>query len=60
MDGTEGTDRAAGEIKEDVLNRGRSGLALSPYLTTTEMPQDGWTETVDVEGIDLAATLRRI
>lgn len=48
------------EIEDDILTWWRSELDLPPYLTSAEMPQGGWTETVDTEGIDLAATIRRI
>jgi hypothetical protein len=48
------------EIEEDILNWWRSELGLPPYLSSHHMPVGGWTETVDVEEIDLAATARRI
>ena len=37
-----------------------AALRLPPYLTATEMPQGGWTETVDMDAIDIPATIARI
>jgi hypothetical protein len=48
------------EIEAAVLTWWRVGLGLPPYLSKNEMPQAGWTETVDADAIDIPATIRRI
>lgn len=50
----------APRIEDAILVWWRTDLGLPPYLSRTEMPQGGWTETVDASGIDLAATIARI
>ena len=47
-------------IEDNILDWWRTELTLPPYLGRYEMPQGGWTETVDSSEIDLAATVRRI
>jgi hypothetical protein len=47
-------------VEDNILNWWRAELALPAYLGKQEMPQGGWTETVDSAEIDLAATIRRI
>lgn len=47
-------------IEKDVLDWWRTDLALPIHLGKQEMPQGGWTETVDSTEIDLAATIQRI
>jgi hypothetical protein len=47
-------------IEKDVLDWWRAELGLPLHLGKLEMPQGGWTETVDSSEIDLAATVRRI
>jgi hypothetical protein len=47
-------------IEADVLNWWRLELGLPIYLGRNEMPQGGWTETVDSSEIDLAITIRRV
>ncbi len=47
-------------IEKEILDWWRGELALPVYLGRQEMPQGGWTETVDSTEIDLAATIRRI
>lgn len=47
-------------IEIDILDDWRSGLDLPPYLSRHEMPQSGWTETVDADAIDIPATIARI
>jgi len=58
------TVRVAGEcamlIEDEILGWWRDDLALPPYLGPQDMKQGGWTETVSVEGIDIAGTIRRI
>jgi hypothetical protein len=41
------------EIEQDVLEWLFEAYGLTPYLTKTEMPQGGFTETVDASEIDL-------
>ena len=47
-------------IEAEILDWWRLDLGLLPYLGREEMPQGGWTETVDSMEIDVAATARRI
>jgi hypothetical protein len=47
-------------IEKEILDWWRTELALPACLGRQEMPQGGWTETVDAAEIDLAATIRRI
>lgn len=54
------TAKRAIAIETDVLRWWRGELALPQYLGPGQMPQGGWTETVAVGGIDLAATVTRI
>lgn len=51
---------AAAAIEADVLRWWRGDLGLPPYLSLGQMPQDGWTETVAVDRIDLAATVAHV
>jgi hypothetical protein len=51
---------AAAAIEANVLGRWRGDLGLPPYLSRGQMPQDGWTETVAVDRIDLAATVAHV
>lgn len=48
------------DIEKDILDGWRDGLDLPPYLSRGEMPQGGWTETVDVDAVDIPATVARI
>lgn len=48
------------DIEKDVLSWWRADLELPPYLSKFEMPQGGWTETVDVDEIDIPATIARM
>ncbi len=41
------------EIEQEVLRWLREDRGLPPYLSLHEMPQRGWTETVDASEIDL-------
>jgi len=43
-----------------VLRWWRRGLGLPPYLKREQMPQGGWTETVAVGAVDLAATVAHV
>ena len=52
--------KLAVEIEASILDWWRTGLGLPPYLSKLEMPQSGWTETVDADAIDVPATVRRI
>lgn len=47
-------------IEENILGWWRTELALPAYLSKGEMPQGGWTETVDLDEVDIAATIERI
>lgn len=47
-------------IEASVLGWWRTSLGLPPFLSAREMPQGGWTETVDLDAIDLPATIRQI
>lgn len=56
--------RVSGElavkIEKTVLAGWRTDLGLPRYLGKNEMPQGGWTETVDADAIDIPATVARI
>lgn len=52
-------DRAV-SIERAILSWWRTGLGLPRYLGSDEMPQNGWTETVDADAIDIPATIARI
>lgn len=58
------TVRVPGEnaivIEKAILRWWRKDLALPPFLGEEEMPQGGWTETVDADAIDIPATIERI
>lgn len=41
------------EIEQEMLTWLRQDRGLPPYLSPNEMPQNGWTETVDASEIDL-------
>jgi hypothetical protein len=47
------TGAAALAIERRVLNWWRNDLGLPPYLSAREMPQGGWTETVDLDAVDI-------
>lgn len=47
-------------IEANILGSWRTGLGLPPFLSASEMPQGGWTETVDLDAIDLARTIQQI
>lgn len=47
-------------IEKAILDWWRTDLGLSAYLSEREMPQNGWTETVDADAIDIPATIARI
>ena len=51
--------RTAAAAERDILRWWR-GLGLPSYLTLGQMPQGGWTETVEMRRVDLAATVTRI
>lgn len=52
--------RIALAIEKEILDWWRNDLGLPPYLSQCEMPQNGWTETVDLDAIDIPATIDRI
>ena len=54
------TAKSAVAIETDVLKSWRSTLGLRSYLTRSQMPQGGWTETVAAGRVDLPATVARI
>lgn len=58
------SERVPGEraiaVEKAVLSWWRVELGLPPFLGREEMPQGGWTETVDLDAIDVAATVDRI
>lgn len=47
-------------IEDGILAWWRKDLGLPPYLSKDEMPQGGWTETVELDVIDIPATIARI
>jgi hypothetical protein len=47
-------------IEASILDWWRDDLGLPPYLSTHEMPQGGWTETVDLDAINVADTIHQI
>lgn len=47
-------------IERDILDWWRKDLGLPPYLSESEMPSRGWTETVDADAIDILSTIERI
>jgi hypothetical protein len=47
-------------VERVILNWWRKELGLPMYLSSTEMPNRGWTETVDADEIDIPATIARI
>lgn len=57
-------ERVSGEIaiaiEKNILRWWRTDLGLPAYLGPLEMPHRGWTETVDLDAIDIAATINRI
>jgi hypothetical protein len=48
------------DIEKNILGWWRTDLGLPPFLGASEMPQTGWTETVDLDAIDIPATIQRI
>jgi hypothetical protein len=54
------TGPVAMATEDAILAWWRNDLGLLPHLGPEEMPQTGWTETVAVDEIDLAETMRRI
>ena len=54
------TGEVALAIEAEILDWWRADLGLRSYLGRQEMPQGGWTETVDSMEIDVASTIRRI
>lgn len=54
------TGKKALMVEQGVLDWWRTELRLPIFLEATQMPQGGYTETVDLTAIDLAATARWI
>lgn len=58
------TVRVPGEraltIEKAVLSSWRNDQGLPPFLGKEEMPQGGWTETVDADAINILDTIERI
>jgi hypothetical protein len=52
--------KSAAAIETNVLKWWRVALGLPSYLTPSQMPQGGWTETVAASRIDLTETMTRI
>jgi hypothetical protein len=56
--------RVSGElapvIERNILDWWRTDLGLPPFLSASEMPRRGWTETVDADGINIPATVERM
>lgn len=52
--------RAALRIEAEILRWWREELRLPAYLGQVEMPQNGWTETVDLNGINILAVIARM
>jgi hypothetical protein len=48
------------EVERAILSHWRNDLGLPHYLSKSEMPQGGWTETVDADAIDIPSTIERI
>lgn len=47
-------------VERAILDWWRKDLGLPKYLSSAEMPNRGWTETVDADEIDIPATIERI
>jgi hypothetical protein len=47
-------------LEQDLIARWRTDLGLGPFLAKAQMPQGGYTETVHLSGIDIAAEWRWI
>lgn len=47
-------------IEKNILSWWRKDLDLPHYLSRSEMPQGGWTETVDADAVDILATIARV
>lgn len=54
------TAKTAVAIEADILRWWRGELGLPSHLTHSQMPQGGWTETVAMSKVGLAATMTRI
>jgi hypothetical protein len=54
------TAKIAIEIEAKILCWWRGGLGLPSFLSRAQMPQGGWTETVDAGRIDLGVTVTQI
>jgi DNA-directed RNA polymerase subunit RPC12/RpoP len=48
------------DVEQEVLQWLRSDLQLPPYLSREQMPQSGWTETIDASEIDLPSIWAKI
>lgn len=54
------TGSVALAIERHILDWWRNDLGLPPYLSVREMQQGGWTETVDLDAVDMTAVIERI
>ena len=48
------------KVEQSVLNWARNDLGLLPCLTSKEMPQRGWTETLDSHSVDSNLIWKRV
>jgi len=54
------TGSEAFEIESKVLHWLRQEKNLLPYLSSEQMPQAGWTETMDASGVELTSVWKRV
>lgn len=47
-------------IEKAILSQWRNEMKLPRFLDEADMPQGGWTETVELDAIDIPATIARI
>lgn len=52
-------DRAL-RVEKEILSYWRNDLRLPPFLGKQEMSQGGWSETVDLDAVDIVTTIVRI
>ena len=54
------TGERAYDIEQEVLSWLSESFGWTPYLTKSDMPQGGYTETIDASEIDLATIWARV
>ena len=54
------TVKEAAEIERGILKWLRMDVGLGIYLVSAQMPQGGWTETVDASEIDLTTIWAKV